>query len=148
MSRSIAIAAPKQTVFTYLKSIKNQDNWSPWKKKDPDMNQEFVGKDGTVGFIARWEGNKDVGSGEQEIVKIISDERIDSRLRFFKPWKSESEGFLTTKSIAANETKVTWGFSGKNKFPFSIFFLFFNMDKTVGKDFEEGLAYLKAILEK
>jgi hypothetical protein len=42
---------------------------------------------------------------------------------------------------------VTWGFSGKNKFPVSIMMLFMNMDKTVGKDFEEGLSSLKAQLE-
>jgi hypothetical protein len=43
---------------------------------------------------------------------------------------------------------VTWGFSGKNKFPFSIMMLFMNMDKAVGKDFEEGLDNLKSILEE
>jgi hypothetical protein len=46
------------------------------------------------------------------------------------------------------QTNVTWGFSGRNKFPFSIFMLFMNMDKAVGKDFEEGLKSLKQQLEK
>ncbi|MEP0131944.1 MAG: hypothetical protein ABJJ25_02900 [Eudoraea sp.] len=50
--------------------------------------------------------------------------------------------------MGANETEVSWGFSGKNKFPVSIMILFMNMDKTVGKDFEEGLVSLKDILEK
>ena len=44
-------------------------------------------------------------------------------------------------------TKVIWGFSGKNKFPMSIMMLFMSMDKAIGKDFEEGLASLKQILE-
>ena len=46
------------------------------------------------------------------------------------------------------QTKVTWGFSGENKFPVNIFMLFYNMDKAAGKDFEEGLNSLKALLEK
>ena len=37
VSRSITIARPRTEVYTYLKSVKNQDNWSPWKKKDPEI---------------------------------------------------------------------------------------------------------------
>ncbi len=147
VSRSIIINQPVSEVFNYLKHIKNQDEWSPWKKKDPLMKQEHIGVDGEVGFIAKWEGNKDVGTGEQEIVKITKNESIESQLRFYKPWKSQSDAYLRTKAIDNNSTKVVWGFSGVNKPPSNIFFLFFNMDKTVGKDFEEGLNDLKQLLE-
>jgi hypothetical protein len=147
LRRSIVVNRSLQDTFQYLKYIKNQDEWSPWKKKDPNMTQTQTGTDGTVGFVSRWEGNKDVGVGEQEIVKIYENERIDSQLRFFKPWKSESDAYLTTKEVDASNTEVTWGFSGVNKVPFNIMMLFFSMEKTVGKDFEEGLASLKEILE-
>ena len=125
----------------------NQDEWSPWKKKDPNMTQSQTGTDGTVGFVNRWEGNKDVGVGEQEILKIAENQRIDSKLRFFKPWNSESDAYLITNEIDASRTEVTWGFSGVNKVPLNIMMLFFNMEKTVGKDFDEGLAMLKDVLE-
>jgi len=148
VQRSIVINKPVHETFRYLKMVKNQDSWSPWKKKDPNMKQEFIGTDGEVGFVSKWEGNKDVGIGEQEITQIINNNRIETQLRFFKPWKSESDGLLKVDSVDNGKTKVTWGFSGKNKFPSSIFFLFFNMDKTVGKDFEEGLESLKLTLEK
>ena len=147
VSRSVTINKPITEVFYYLKHIKNQDKWSPWKKKDPNMKQEHVGKDGEVGFIAKWEGNKEVGTGEQEIVSITENKSINSQLRFYKPWKSQSDAYITTSEIDTNSTKVVWGFSGVNKPPSNIFFLFFNMDKTVGKDFEEGLNDLKQILE-
>ena len=146
--RNVEVNKSLSDVFKYLKSIKNQNDWSPWKKKDPDMEQQYLGKDGEVGFISKWQGNKDVGSGEQEIKRIVKDEIIESELRFFKPWKSQSDAYLRVEYLGDERTKVTWGFSGKNKFPFSIFMLFFNMDKAVGKDFEEGLASLKHILEK
>lgn len=135
-------------VFDYLKMIKNQNEWSPWKKRDPDMKQEFFGEDGTVGFISSWEGNKQVGSGEQEIKGIINNERVDSELRFLKPWKSVSDAFITVKENEANSTEVVWGFSGVNKVPMNIMMMFYNLDKTVGKDFEEGLNDLKQVLEK
>lgn len=147
VSRSITINKPISEVFDYLKYLKNQDEWSPWKKKDPNMKQEHTGTDATVGFIARWEGNKDVGTGEQEITKITENESVESQLRFYKPWKSQSDAYLTTRSVGENATEVVWGFKGVNKMPSNIFFLFFNMDKTVGKDFEEGLRDLKQILE-
>jgi hypothetical protein len=148
VSRSIEVSQPVSVVFEYLKYLKNQDNWSPWGKRDPDMKKEFVGTDGEIGAISKWEGNKDVGSGEQEITRIVENEVIESQLRFLKPWKSQSDAYLKVKEAGTGETEVTWGFSGNNKFPVSIMMLFMNMDKAVGKDFEEGLSRLKDILEK
>lgn len=147
VSRSIVIDSPKMTVFNYLRSLRNQADWSPWEKKDPNMKKEFRGTDGEVGAVSYWLGNKDVGEGEQEITKIIDGDRIEGQLRFLKPWKSESDCYFITEDAGGDKTKVTWGFSGKHKFPFSIMMLFMSMDKMVGKDFEEGLASLKAKLE-
>jgi len=147
VNRSIIINKPLAEVFNYLKYVKNQDDWSPWKKKDPDMKQTFEGTDGEVGFISKWAGNKDVGEGEQEIKRIVENERVETELRFLKPWKSQSDAYIRVVGLEPKQTNVTWGFSGKNKFPFSIFMLFMNMDKAVGKDFEEGLNNLKNQLE-
>ncbi|MEM1339256.1 MAG: SRPBCC family protein [Bacteroidota bacterium] len=147
VSRSIVIAQPKDKVFTVLRSLKEQDKWSPWAKRDPNMKKEYRGTDGEVGSISYWNGNKEVGEGEQEITKIIDGERIEGALRFLKPWKSESDCYFETKDTGSDTTEVTWGFSGKNKFPFSIMMVFMSMDKMVGKDFEEGLATLKSIME-
>lgn len=147
VDRSIMVNKALPDVFQYIKFIKNQNDWSPWKKKDPNFTQEFEGTDGEVGFISKWEGNKEVGSGEQEIKAIIHNERIETELRFLKPWKSQCDGYIKVEEISANVTKVIWGFIGNNKFPFSIFMLFMNMDKAVGKDFEEGLDSLKQVLE-
>jgi len=147
VNRSIIINTPIAETFQYLKLIKNQDYWSPWKKKDPNMTQTYEGTDGEVGFVSKWKGNKDVGEGEQEILSIVENETIDTQLRFFKPWKSESIGFFVVDKMEDNQTLVTWGFTGNNPIPFNIFMLFFNFEKAVGKDFEEGLASLKQILE-
>lgn len=147
VSRSVEIDKPLPEVFQYLKLIKNQNEWSPWKKKDPDMIQEFVGTDGKVGFISKWEGNKDVGSGEQEITRVVENETVEAQLRFLKPWKSQSNAFTRVDDLGEEKTRVTWGFSGISKRPTNVFFLFCSMDKAVGKDFEEGLASLKKILE-
>jgi len=146
VNRSIIIEKPLPDVFAYLKYINNQDNWSPWAEKDPNMKKSFTGIDGEVGFISAWVGNKDVGEGEQELTGIIENKVVESQLRFLKPFKSTSDAYLQV-FMEKNGTKVVWGFSGKNKFPVSIMMLFMNMDKTIGKDFEYGLKKLKGILE-
>lgn len=145
--RTVDIDKPKHQVFEYLRFLKNQDEWSPWARKDPNMVKKFTGTDGEVGCVSYWKGNKDVGEGEQEITKIIPAKRVDAELRFLKPWKSTSDCYLFVDDAASDKTKVTWGFSGKNKFPMSVMMLFMSMDKMVGKDFEEGLTSLKKRLE-
>ncbi|MEJ1223597.1 SRPBCC family protein [Sediminicola sp. 1XM1-17] len=147
VSRSIEIERPKADVFEYLKYLKNQQKWSPWDKKEPDMEKRFTGTDGEVGAISYWKGKK-VGEGEQEITKIVAGERMEGELRFMKPFKSTSDCYLIAEEVTPQSTKVIWGFKGKNAFPMTIMALFMNMDKMVGKDFEEGLQDLKIILEK
>ncbi len=147
VSRSIVIKKPKTEVYDYIKFLKNQDEWSPWNKKDPNLKKSFTGIDGTIGFVSAWEGNKEVGSGEQEITNFVENELMQSQLRFLKPWKSQSDAYIRLQELN-DATKVTWGFSGDSKFPMNLFLLFMSMDKAVGKDFEEGLINLKAILEK
>ena len=146
VSRSIVINKELILVYDYLKYLKNQDNWSPWAEKDPNMKKVITGPDGEVGCVSTWEGNKDVGSGEQEITRLKENEEIASELRFLKPFKSTSDAYLRV-SKEGDATKVVWGFSGRNKFPVSIMMLFMNMDKSVGGDFEKGLKKLKGILE-
>jgi len=143
VSRCVILDHDPVKVWPHLKFLKKQQEWSPWAKKDPNMELTFTGVDGEIGAISHWNGNKDVGEGEQEITKIKEGERIEQDLRFFKPYKSQSDCYMNLDAVDGTKSKVTWGFSGKNKFPMSIMMLFMSMDKMVGKDFEQGLQNLK-----
>lgn len=147
ISRSIDIRKPSAEVFNYVKYLKNQDEWSPWAAKDPDMDKEFTGTDGEVGAISSWKGNKEVGEGEQEITKVVDGRQLETHLRFFKPFRSESDAYIRVVEVNEHRSRVTWGFSGENKFPVNIMMLFMNMDKAIGKDFDHGLQNLKNHLE-
>lgn len=147
VSRSIDIRKPSEEVFNYVKYLKKQDEWSPWAEKDPDMYKAFKGTDGEVGAISIWKGNKEVGEGEQEITKVVEGEQLETRLRFFKPFRSESDAYIRVVEVNEQRSRVTWGFSGENKFPVNIMMLFMNMDKAIGKDFDHGLQNLKNHLE-
>jgi len=146
MEREILIDRPKAEVFAYLRSLKNQNNWSVWAMKDPAIRNEFRGTDETVGFVNAWEGNKDVGKGEQEIKKIVEGERVEFELRFEKPFKATNDAYISTEAVNANQTKVRWGFSGKSPRPMNIMTML--MKGVLAKDFDTGLSNLKKILEK
>lgn len=149
VERTVVINKPKQEVFDYLKYLKNQDNFSKWASMDPQMKKTYRGTDATPGFVSAWESdNKDVGTGEQEIKKIIEGERIDYELRFIKPFESTEQAFITTTSVGDDQTKVTWGFNGHMKYPMNIFMLFMDFEKMIGDDFQTGLDKLKIIMEK
>ena len=149
VEREVTIDKPKQEVFEYVKFVKNQDNYSVWANKDPNMKKEYKGTDGTVGFISAWDSeNKEVGKGEQEIINIAEGERVDMKLRFKKPFEAQDDAYLITDAVGENQTKVKWGFKGAFPYPMNLMGLFMDMDKTVGKDLETGLVNLKSILEK
>jgi len=148
VSRNIKIKRTSKEIFEYLRFFNNHDQWSPWFERDPKMKKTLTGTDGEVGFVSAWESDhKQVGSGEQEIKSFVENKVINSELRFLKPFKSTSSAYFKFDVVGEKETRVTWGFSGKNKFPMSIVMLFMNMDKAVGGDFEAGLVKLKVILE-
>ena len=145
--RDITINKPKQEVFNYVKSLKNQRNFSTWSMMDPKMKQTFRGEDGTVGSVSAWESEM-MGNGEQEIKKIIEGERIDTELRFFGMFGSTSPGYFSTEAVSETATKVTWAMNGHMSYPLNFMQLFMSMDDMIGKEFEKSLVNLKGILEK
>lgn len=149
VEREVTINKPKDSVFNYIKYVKNQDHFSIWNQKDPKSIKKFTGTDGTVGFIYSWNSqDKNVGVGEQEIKKIIDGERIDFELRFKVPFEATDMAYMTTEAISPNQTKVKWGFNGKMAYPMNLMLVFMNMDEMLGKDLQDGLNNLKVILEK
>jgi uncharacterized protein YndB with AHSA1/START domain len=147
VERSIVIDRPKQEVFDYIKYLRNQDHYSKWAEMDPNQVTTYTGIDGTPGFISAWEGNKDVGKGEQEITRVVDGERLETQLRFVEPFKSESDSYMVTESLGDEQTLVRWGFSGRMSWPLNLFLLMMDMDETIGADFDYGLGKLKSILE-
>ncbi|HOY19599.1 MAG TPA: SRPBCC family protein [Haliscomenobacter sp.] len=148
VEREIVINKPKVEVFEYIKFIKNLDNYSIWNKLDPNMKKSYKGTDGTVGFVAAWESKDiNVGVGEQEIMKIIENQRIDTKLRYKVPLESEDDDYMITEDAGNNQTKVKWGLKAEIPYPMNFMLLFRDMDKDVGIYLEQGLKNLKSVLE-
>ena len=83
----------------------------------------------------------------EEIKSIVEGSRLDTELRFIKPFASTSQAFLTTEATGDTSTRVRWGFTGSMPRPMNLMLLVMDMDKEIGKDFDEGLSNLKQILE-
>lgn len=147
LEKQVTIDRPKQDVFNYLKLIKNQENYSVWVMKDPNLTIVYTGTDGTVGFKSSWESNdKNVGVGEQEIIKINEGESTEVEIRFKKPFEATNYALTTVATMGDYQTKVTQVFYGKSKFPMNLMNLM--MDKFVGGDMQKSLENLKTNLEK
>lgn len=146
IARSVEINAPKNIVHQHVSSFAQMNEWSPWAKLDPNMKSEIVGEDGTVGAINKWEGNKDVGVGEQEFT-MIGDDTIKTMLRFKTPYESKADVYIILEALDPNKTKVTWGFVSSMDRPFNVMGLFMDMDAAIGNDYQKGLDALKVIAE-
>lgn len=148
VEREKTIKRPRTEIYNYVKILKNQNDWGPWFKKEPTMQQEFVGTDGTAGFISRWNSkSEEIGEGEQEIKTLIENERMDTEVRFKRPFESIANGSIALEPVDDASTKVKWSLSGSMPRPLNIMMLMVDMDEMMGKDIGEGLGSLKMIME-
>jgi hypothetical protein len=145
ISVSTTINKPQAVVFDYVKMIKNQEKYSVWVMKDPNVKIEYTGIDGTVGAKSSWVSLDDnVGVGSQQITKI-TDDRIDVDIHFEKPMKGDDSGATIVESISDNQTKLTNEFYGHADYPINL--MSFVFKDFIKKDQEQNLANLKKILE-
>ena len=145
--RSAEIKAPPEKIYAVLNDFQQSPNWSPYEKKDPAMKRSFSGPATGKGSVYAFEGNGEIGAGRLEIVESIPAQKIALRLDMIKPFEGSNtiEYKLEPKGDA---TKITWSMDGKSPFLARLVCLFFNMEEMMGKDFDTGLANLKAYVEK
>lgn len=147
IEKSVVINKNIDTVFSYLKQTRNQDNFSVWNMKDPGMKKYYSGIDGTKGFVYNWDStDKNVGAGSQEITNIVENERIDYTINFLRPMRNTAEAAFELNKVDEGSTAVTWRFISPTKFPFSLFAPI--LKSMLGKQLNAGLQNLKAVLEK
>ena len=146
VQRSATIKAPPAKVMAYLDDFHQWPAWSPWEKLDPNMQRTFAGAASGRGAIYSWSGNDEVGQGRMEIVGSAPT-RLDIKLDFIEPFASSNRTEFVLQP-QGDATLVTWTMSGPSQFITKLMGVFYSMDKMVGKDFEKGLAQLKAAAEK
>ncbi len=147
VQRAASIKAPPQKIFAFINDFRRWDAWSPWEKKDPAMKRTFGAVTSGKGAVYAWVGNKDVGQGSMEIAESVPPSKITLKLDFVKPFEAHNIVVFTLEP-KGDVTNVTWAMQGDTPYFAKIIHVFINMDSMVGKDFETGLANLKAAAEK
>jgi len=147
IERSITVGTPPTRVFAQVNDLHAWAAWSPWEKLDPKMARTHSGAPAGPGATYAWKSESGkVGQGRMTIEKSEPPTRVVVTLEFIKPFAATNTVTFSFHATAEG-TKVTWAMHGRNGFMGKAFALLMNMDKTVGGDFERGLAGLKAVAE-
>lgn len=147
IQRSAVIAAAPDKVFPHINDFHKWDAWSPWEKLDPKMQKSYTGAPAGQGAVYDWKGNDDVGTGRMTIVESAAGQKILIKLEFLEPWTAVNDTTFEFKPEGTG-TAVTWRMEGKSDFMGKAMGLLMDMDSMIGKDFDQGLANLKGVVEK
>ena len=147
VERSASIKAPPDKIFAVLNDFHRWTEWSPWEKLDPAMKRTQSGPANGTGAIYEWEGNSKVGAGRMEILESTPASKLGIKLDFIRPFEGHNIAEFTLQP-QGESTNVTWTMNGPAPFVSKLMQVFVNMDTMIGKDFEGGLANLKALTEK
>ena len=142
-TRSITIAAPPGAVHALVDDFHAWAKWSPWEGLDADLARTYSGSEKGVGARYGWAGKKS-GEGSMVITSAAPD-RIDIDLNFVKPFKAKNKAVFRFDADG-NATRVSWAMSGTRNVLLAIMGRLY-FDGMVGRDFEKGLAKLKALAE-
>ena len=146
VQRSAGIDAPPERIFPLIEDFHAWAAWSPYDRMDPAMKRSYSGAPKGKGAAYAWEGNSKVGQGHMEITDAAPS-RVALNLDFIKPFEAHNK-VVFTLTPKGDATEVNWAMQGPVPYPAKIVHVFMDMDGMVGKDFEAGLANLKAITEK
>jgi uncharacterized protein YndB with AHSA1/START domain len=147
LSRSTTVAAPPEKVFALINDLRRFNEWNPYAKLDPANAITYDATTAGVGGAYNWQGEKS-GVGRMQITESVSAQRVTAKLDFSKPFEAHNRVDFALVAQGDKATAVTWTMSGPMPYLNRLMTTFFDMDKTVGKDFEAGLANLKALAEQ
>ena len=147
VQRSASINAPPEKIFPLINDFHRWSAWSPYEKLDPTMKRTYSGAANGKGAMYAWEGSGKAGIGRMEIAETSPASKITLNLDFVKPFEVHNIIDFTLEPTG-DSTNVTWAMHGHSPYLAKVMHVFFDMDSMVGKDFETGLANLKALVEK
>jgi hypothetical protein len=146
VERTVAMKAPPDKIYPQINDLKAWTAWSPYEKRDPAMKRSYGAVTAGKGATYAWDGDKNVGQGNMEILESSPD-RVVIKLDFIKPFEAHNTGEFLPRP-KGDVTDVTWAIYGPSPYVSKLMSVFVDFDNMIGKDFEQGLADLKARVEK
>ena len=147
VQRSASIKAPPEKIFPHINDLHAFNTWNPFNKKDPNIKGSYSGAASGPGSAYAFEGNKDVGRGRIEITDSRPASEVRMNLHILAPMEGRNVVEFTLHP-KGDSTSITWAIQGPMPYLSKVFSLFCDMDAMIGKEFENGLADLKTIVER
>lgn len=146
VERQARIAAPADKVWPLISELRAFNRWNPYERKDPLIKSAYSGAAQGVGSRYDWDSRK-VGSGSLEITAQKPGRAVQMKLDFVKPFEAHNLAEFTLQPTPDGATEVRWAMSGPANFMSKLMGVFIDMDKMVGRDFEDGLQNLRQLAE-
>jgi carbon monoxide dehydrogenase subunit G len=147
VERSIEIEAAPEKVFPLINDFHQWPQWAPQDREDPAMKRTYSGDESGVGAISDWSGMGQTGAGRMTITESEAPVLVTVQADWRRPFVTRNINQFRLEP-QGNVTRVTWSMQGKNLYMMKVMGIFVNMDKMMGRHFEDGLANLKSAAEK
>ena len=141
IERSLLLDATPAQAQALVLDFHRWADWSPWENLDPTMERNYAGAASGVGAIYSWSSKGKAGAGRMEITQADA-AQVQIQLDFLKPFAAHNiaEFHFTPQGT---QTQVLWAMHGPSPFVSKLMGVFINIDRMVGRDFEQGLRNLQ-----
>ena len=146
VQRTARIAAPADKLWPLVGELRAFNRWNPYERKDPLAKGAYGGAAQGVGSRYSWDG-KEIGTGSLEITGQQPGRAVQMRLDFVKPFEAHNQAEFALQPLPDGATEVRWTMHGPANFMSKLMGVFIDMDKMVGRDFEDGLQNLRELAE-
>ena len=146
VERRLRIAAPTDKLWPLVSELRGFNRWNPYERKDPLVKGEYSGAAAGIGSRYAWQGDK-IGVGSLEVTGQQPGRAVQMRLDFVKPFEAHNQAEFALQPTPDGATEVRWTMQGPANFMSKLMGVVINMDKMVGRDFEDGLQNLRQIAE-
>ncbi len=146
VERHLRIAVPAGQLWPLVSELRGFNRWNPYERKDPLMKGQYAGTPNGLGSRYAWVSDK-VGTGSLEITGLQPGQAVQMKLDFVKPFVAHNQAEFALQALPDGATEVHWRMHGPANFMNKLMGLFIDMDKMVGRDFEDGLQNLRLIAE-
>jgi hypothetical protein len=139
VQRSIDIHAQPEKIFLLINDFHNWTLWAPQDREDSTMRRA----------ASQWASTGKAGKGQLLIAESAPPSRILVNAEFIKPFQSHNlNEFILEPRGADTHVTWTWTVQGKTPYIMKLMGIFMNMDRMMGRHFEDGLRNLKSVSEQ
>ena len=145
VGRSITIKAAPAVVFDQLQTFRKWEAWAPWFQRDRFLVKDFSGAESGTGSVMTWSSKKE---GDGMITMVSASLTSGLRMAVSFGDSGEANTWFNLRESGAEETEITWSFEADFGYNMGRRYFGLMLRGAVERDLEEGLANLKALLEK